>query len=121
MYNETIRKDARIRNEETAKFKHGVVQWILPTRWTRRALYISLKGFVKKSDHQVGGLPVVRLTFRGVQPLTALVQRLSLRRITCPPPDLTQPGASGSVPDPRLLTKGGTSYSCPHMREMGYS
>ncbi|KIH45838.1 hypothetical protein ANCDUO_24116 [Ancylostoma duodenale] len=40
--------------------------------------------FVKKSDHRIGGLPVVRLTFRGVQPLTALVQRRSLRSITCP-------------------------------------
>ncbi|KIH45611.1 hypothetical protein ANCDUO_24348 [Ancylostoma duodenale] len=40
--------------------------------------------FVKKSDNRVGGLPVVRLTSRGVQPLTALVQRLSLKRTTCP-------------------------------------
>ncbi|KIH44587.1 hypothetical protein ANCDUO_25387 [Ancylostoma duodenale] len=42
--------------------------------------------FMKKSDHRVGVLPVVRLTFRGAQSLTALVQRLSLRRITCPAP-----------------------------------
>ncbi|KIH54552.1 hypothetical protein ANCDUO_15302 [Ancylostoma duodenale] len=40
--------------------------------------------FVKKSEHRVGGLPVVRLMSRGVQSLTALVQRWSLRRITCP-------------------------------------
>ncbi|KIH46103.1 hypothetical protein ANCDUO_23845 [Ancylostoma duodenale] len=61
-----------------------VVQWILSVRGTRRALYLSLKDFVKKSDHWVGGLPVVRLTSRGVHSLTALVQRLSLSRITCP-------------------------------------
>ncbi|KIH66248.1 hypothetical protein ANCDUO_03425 [Ancylostoma duodenale] len=40
--------------------------------------------FVKKSDYRVGGLPVVRLTFRGDQSLTALVQRWLLRCITCP-------------------------------------
>ncbi|EYC16500.1 hypothetical protein Y032_0033g2695 [Ancylostoma ceylanicum] len=38
--------------------------------------------FVKKSDHRVGGLPVVRFAFRGVQSLTALIQRWSFNRIT---------------------------------------
>ncbi|KIH55593.1 hypothetical protein ANCDUO_14246, partial [Ancylostoma duodenale] len=78
----------------------------------------SLKGrldFVKKSDHRVGGLPVVRLTSRGVQSRTALVQRWSLRRITCPA-YLIQLGVSGSVPDLRLFTKGGTPYSGHVMR-----
>ncbi|KIH65732.1 hypothetical protein ANCDUO_03943 [Ancylostoma duodenale] len=60
-----------------------VIQRILSVRGTR-ALYLSLKDLVKKSDDRVGGLPVVRLTFRGVQSLTALVQRLSLKRTTCP-------------------------------------
>ncbi|XGW34780.1 hypothetical protein V3C99_018638, partial [Haemonchus contortus] len=40
--------------------------------------------FVKKSDHLVGGRPGVRLTSRGIQSVTALVQRSSLYRITCP-------------------------------------
>ncbi|KIH59486.1 hypothetical protein ANCDUO_10276 [Ancylostoma duodenale] len=43
-----------------------------------------IHNIVKKSNHRVGGLPIVRLTFRGVQSLTALVQRLSLRRIKSP-------------------------------------
>ncbi|EYB87940.1 hypothetical protein Y032_0255g339 [Ancylostoma ceylanicum] len=33
------------------------------------------------------------------------------------PPDLTQLGVHGSVPDLRLLTKGGTPYSRPHLSE----
>ncbi|KAK6763582.1 hypothetical protein RB195_024052 [Necator americanus] len=42
------------------------------------------KDFVKKSNHRVGGLPVVRFISRGAQSLTALVQRLPLKRITYP-------------------------------------
>ncbi|EYC00699.1 hypothetical protein Y032_0113g357 [Ancylostoma ceylanicum] len=60
------------------------IQYVLSVGETRRASYRSLKDFVKKSDHRVGGLPVVRFTFRGVQSLTALVQRWSFWRITCP-------------------------------------
>ncbi|EYB90844.1 hypothetical protein Y032_0213g2286 [Ancylostoma ceylanicum] len=48
------------------------------------SFYPSLKDFVKKSDHRDGGLPVGCVTFREVQSLTALVQRWSFRRITCP-------------------------------------
>ena len=44
----------------------------------------SLKDFVKKSDHRVGGLPNPRLTSSGVQSVTARVHRLSSNRITCP-------------------------------------
>ncbi|KIH63171.1 hypothetical protein ANCDUO_06528 [Ancylostoma duodenale] len=45
---------------------------------------LSAMDFAEKSDHQLGGPPVVRLTFRGIHSPTALVQRLSLRCITCP-------------------------------------
>ncbi|EYC39888.1 hypothetical protein Y032_0637g952 [Ancylostoma ceylanicum] len=61
-----------------------VVQCVLSVRDTRRATYRSLKDFVKKSDHRLGGLPVVRFTFCGVLSLTALVQRWSFKRITYP-------------------------------------
>ncbi|EYC45305.1 hypothetical protein Y032_0432g1350 [Ancylostoma ceylanicum] len=37
------------------------------------------------------------------------------------PPDFTQLGVHGSVPDLRLLTKGGTPYSRPHLSEAGQS
>ncbi|KIH66181.1 hypothetical protein ANCDUO_03492 [Ancylostoma duodenale] len=33
------------------------------------------------------------------------------------PPDLSQLGVSGNIPDLRLLTKGGTPYSGSHLRE----
>ncbi|KAK6752050.1 hypothetical protein RB195_003461 [Necator americanus] len=50
----------------------------------KREIRYLVQDFVKKSDLRVGGLPVVRLISRGTQSLTALVQRLSLKRITCP-------------------------------------
>ncbi|KIH67110.1 hypothetical protein ANCDUO_02561 [Ancylostoma duodenale] len=60
----------------------------------------TVKDFVKKSDYPVGGLPAVRLTFRGVQLLAAIVART---HHVSDPPNLTSPGVSGSVPDLRLL------------------
>ncbi|KAK6735416.1 hypothetical protein RB195_018557 [Necator americanus] len=44
----------------------------------------SIRDFVRKSDHQVGGLLAMRLISHGSLLLTALVQLVPLKRLTCP-------------------------------------
>ncbi|VDO64521.1 unnamed protein product [Heligmosomoides polygyrus] len=53
-------------------------------RGTRRASYRSFRGFTKKSDQRVGGHPGVLLLPCGIHSVTALVQRVSAKRITWP-------------------------------------
>uniref|UniRef100_A0A0K0DFT5 ATP-dependent DNA helicase n=1 Tax=Angiostrongylus cantonensis TaxID=6313 RepID=A0A0K0DFT5_ANGCA len=64
-------------NKNVAK-QWKLSQLILLLLGTRRASYLSSRLFVKNSDHRVGGLPAVHLTSRGIQSLTALVNRCHL-------------------------------------------
>ncbi|EYC16407.1 hypothetical protein Y032_0033g2639 [Ancylostoma ceylanicum] len=84
-----------------------MIQCVLSVRGTRRASQRSLKDLVKKSDHWVGDPPILLFTLRGVQPLKAVVQWWSFRRITC----LAQPillnlgyTAASLIVDTDLLT-----------------
>ncbi|KAK6745349.1 hypothetical protein RB195_011839 [Necator americanus] len=48
---------------------------------TQRASYLSLMGFAKKFDHRAAGISPMGLISRGIQSLTALVQRYNVEGI----------------------------------------
>ncbi|KIH65325.1 hypothetical protein ANCDUO_04353 [Ancylostoma duodenale] len=72
---------------------------------TQRALYLSLKDFVKNPGHR--GLPVVRLTWSPVADGSCPAVVVKTHHVSGPP-DITQLGVSGSLPDLRLLAQSGT-------------